>query len=77
MPKKTKRSSHKNGHKRAKSGGRKRATTTQVTFRIEKDWLGRADRVASKLSSDGVEMTRTDGFRAVMAAGFKLLERRR
>jgi hypothetical protein len=63
----------KNGHKK---NGRKRATTTQVTFRIEKEWLDRADRVATLLSSDGVEMTRTDGFRAVMAAGFKVLERR-
>jgi ACT domain-containing protein len=55
---------------------KKRATTTQVTFRIEKDWLKRADKVAEKLSSNGVKLTRTDGFRAVMAAGFEVHERR-
>lgn len=56
--------------------GKKRATTTQVTFRIEKEWLKRADKIAAKLSTNGVKLTRTDGFRAVMAAGFDFHERR-
>jgi hypothetical protein len=68
MPEPKKRTRRKNG--------KKRATTTQVTFRIEKDWLKRADKVAAKLSSNGVKLTRTDGFRAVMAAGFEVHERR-
>ncbi|HTQ43921.1 MAG TPA: hypothetical protein VMI75_14285 [Polyangiaceae bacterium] len=62
---------------RRKRSAKRRATTTQVTFRIEKDWLKRADKVAAKLSSNGVKLTRTDGFRAVMAAGFEVHERRR
>lgn len=59
-----------------RKNGKKRATTTQVTFRIEKEWLKRADKVAAKLSSNGVKLTRTDGFRAVMAAGFEVHEKR-
>jgi len=57
-----------------KKNGHKKANTIQVTFRIEKPWLLRADKVAEKLSSNGVRLTRTDGFRAVMAAGFDALE---
>lgn len=68
MPEPKKRTRRKNG--------KKRATTTQVTFRIEKEWLKRADKVAAKLSSNGVKLTRTDGFRAVMAAGFEVHEKR-
>ena len=71
--------SEANGKKRArrKRSTKKRATTTQVTFRIEKEWLSRADKIAEKLSTNGVKLTRTDGFRAVMAAGFEVHERRR
>ena len=49
--------------------------TIQITFRIPEDWLGRADKLAKKLSHEGVVLTRTNGFRAAMAAGFVHLEK--
>lgn len=48
--------------------------TIQVTFRIPWTWQTRADKIARALSSAGVDLTRTDGFRAAMAAGFEQLE---
>lgn len=50
------------------------ADTVQVTFRIPKEWLRRADSIAKKLSKNGVELGRTDGFRLAMNAGFEKLE---
>lgn len=51
-------------------------STVQVTFRIPEKWLTRADHVAKRLSKNGVELSRTDGYRLAMQAGFEKLERR-
>jgi hypothetical protein len=65
--------------KKSKSGERKTngkpASTIQVTFRINTEWLDLADRIALKLSKPGAPLTRTDGFRMAMAAGFEKLKR--
>ena len=47
--------------------------TIQVTFRIPKKWIDKADALAEKLSKNGVELGRTDGYRAAMSAGFERL----
>ena len=51
------------------------ADTVQVTFRIPKEWLRRADGLAKKLSKNGIELGRTDGFRLAMNAGFDRFEK--
>lgn len=51
------------------------ADTVQVTFRIPKAWLRRADSIAKSLSKNGVELGRTDGFRAAMNVGFEHFEK--
>jgi len=48
--------------------------TVQVTFRIPEKWLYRADDIAEALSTDGIVLHRTDGFRAAMNAGFEKFE---
>ena len=50
--------------------------TVQVTFRIPEDWLKRAANIADWISSDGLVLNRTDGFRAAMAEGFTRYEAR-
>lgn len=50
--------------------------TVQVTFRIPEDWLERAENIAGWISSDGLVLNRTDGFRAAMAEGFTHYETR-
>lgn len=47
------------------------ASTIQITFRIPEEWLEWADELASKHSAPGLVLTRTDGFRTAMAAGFE------
>lgn len=48
--------------------------TTQVTFWVDTRWPGRADHLAKKLSTSAVPLSRTDAYRAAMAAGFESLE---
>lgn len=45
------------------------ADTAQITFRLPLAWLERADAVAAALALAGRPMGRTDGLRALIAAG--------
>lgn len=45
------------------------ADTAQITFRLPLEWLERADEVAASLALAGRPMGRTDGVRALIAAG--------
>jgi hypothetical protein len=45
----------------------------QIAIRIPRKWLTEADEVAARLSPPGVTMSRTDAFRAAIAAGFVAL----
>jgi hypothetical protein len=47
--------------------------TVQIAIRIPRKWLSAADEVAARLSPPGVTMSRTDAFRAAIAAGFEAL----
>jgi len=49
---------------------REKADTVQVTFRIERDWLKKAEILAKRFSEKGVQLGRTDGFRLAIRAGF-------
>jgi hypothetical protein len=49
--------------------------TIQITFRVPEEWIERADKIAKKLSHEGITLTRTDGYRAAMATGFIQLEK--
>lgn len=53
---------------------RPRTDTTQVTFRIPKQWLIEADECADLLSVPGMRASRTDAFRAAMARGFAAIK---
>lgn len=48
--------------------------TTQITFRIPKGYLRRADKLAKKLSYPGHELSRTDVFRVAIETSFTRLE---
>ena len=48
------------------------ADTVQITFRLPLAWLERADVVAAALTLAGRPMGRTDGVRALIAAGLTL-----
>jgi len=56
---------------------RTNAKTTQITFRIPKEWLERADLLATKLSRPGNELTRTDALRVALATGLEIETRRK
>jgi hypothetical protein len=47
--------------------------TVQIAIRIPREWLAQADEVAVLISRPGVTMSRTDAFRAAIAAGFEAL----
>jgi len=47
--------------------------TTQIAIRVPRDWMTKADELATRLSRPGVTMSRTDAFRAAIAAGFDAL----
>jgi predicted DNA-binding protein len=51
----------------------KKTDTTQVAFRIPREWIRRADTIAKKLSRPGLEASRTDALRAALALGFEAL----
>lgn len=50
------------------------ADTVQITFRLPTKWLQAADAVAAYLAHAGRPMGRTDGFRALIAAGLFLYD---
>ena len=47
--------------------------TVQIAIRVERSWLAKADELAKRISRPGVTMSRTDAFRAAIAAGFDAL----
>jgi hypothetical protein len=47
--------------------------TVQIAIRVERGWLAKADELAARISRPGVTMSRTDAFRAAIAAGFEAL----
>jgi hypothetical protein len=48
----------------------------QVTLRVPKDWLTRAEALAEKLSKPGLHLERTDALRMAIAEGFTVYEKR-
>ncbi len=44
--------------------------SVQIAIRIPKAWLALADQTAKAISRPGFEASRTDAFRAAIAAGF-------
>lgn len=58
-----------------KNGSHARSSRVQVTFRVDPAWLRLADQLAKDLSSRGVKLTRTDGFREAMARGFEVYQK--
>jgi hypothetical protein len=47
--------------------------TVQIAIRVPREWMGKADELAVRISRPGVTMSRTDAFRAAIAAGFDAL----
>jgi hypothetical protein len=47
--------------------------TVQIAIRVPRAWLETADELAKRISRPGVTMSRTDAFRAAIAAGFDAL----
>lgn len=45
----------------------------QIAIRVPPEWLEDAERLASLLSRPGLEVTRTEAFRAAMARGLESL----
>jgi hypothetical protein len=54
---------------------RPKTDTVQVTFRIPREWVMQAARLAKGLSRTGFQLTRTDSFRMAMAQGLIELQR--
>ena len=50
------------------------ADTVQITFRIPKPWLKRADWIGEKMGPDGI-VSRTDVLRRALADGIENLEK--
>lgn len=53
----------------------KAADTTQITIRVPSVWLSRADKIASTLSLQGLDISRTDAFRHALALGLDAVEK--
>ncbi len=51
-----------------------KASTQQITVRVDSDWLPRFDRLAAALSEPGLELTRVDAIRMAIARGMVDLE---
>lgn len=49
--------------------------TTQLTVRLNNDWLPRLDVAAAQLSRPGLELTRADVIRVAVARGLEAIER--
>jgi hypothetical protein len=47
--------------------------TVQIAIRVPREWMAKADELATRISRPGVTMSRTDAFRAAIAAGFDAL----
>jgi hypothetical protein len=47
--------------------------TVQIAIRVPRGWMEKAEELAKRLSRPGVTMSRTDAFRAAIAAGFENL----
>lgn len=47
--------------------------SVQIAIRVPAEWLAEADAVAKKISRPGMIATRTDAFRAAIAAGMRAI----
>ncbi len=47
--------------------------SVQIAIRVPRAWLARADDLARRISRPGLEASRSDAFRAAIAAGFDAL----
>jgi hypothetical protein len=54
--------------------GKRAVDVTQLTVRFQKDWLDRIDALAAKLAPPGLDFTRTDTLRVIVARGLAVLE---
>jgi len=54
---------------------KKSKPATQVTVRIDNDWLERLDALSTALSRPGLELTRVDAIRMAIARGLQEMER--
>lgn len=50
------------------------SNSVQLAIRIPAEWLAEADEIAKLISTPGVDMTRSDAFRAAIARGFAILK---
>mgnify|MGYP002652584757 CR=1 FL=1 len=48
-----------------------RAEPIQITMRVPPEWLETAEKLAAELSRPGLEVTRTEAFRAALAFGLE------
>jgi hypothetical protein len=55
--------------------GKRADDVTQLTIRFPKEWLERIDALARKMAPHGLEFTRTDVMRVVVARGLDEVER--
>ncbi|CAN5519629.1 hypothetical protein BH09MYX1_BH09MYX1_00980 [soil metagenome] len=53
---------------------KKTKPATQITVRLEDEWLGRLDALATALSRPGLELTRVDAIRMAVARGLLEIE---
>ena len=53
--------------------GRPSRDYVSLTLRVPADWREEADRIAKMISPGGVEMSRSDAFRAAIARGFEAI----
>jgi len=49
--------------------------TTLIAFRVPVSWIDEADQVARAISRPGFKASRTDAFRAAIAAGLEKLRK--
>lgn len=56
------------------SPNKRAAGLLQVTFRCPEEWSDRIDAIAKRLSPGGVEMSRNDALRAIVARGLEAFE---
>jgi hypothetical protein len=51
------------------------SSTTQISVRVDDDWIDDIDMIAELLSRPGIDVTRADAMRAILARGVQELMR--
>lgn len=57
-------------------GGRPRADTVQISFRVPTAWVKRAEAIAAALEEMGAEATTASVYRTALGRGLEALEKR-